>query len=277
MSYENPAVFLVDVNGTELAVSQSQVLTGSGIQPGILMAGSGSDGIVRMFKVAPTGEMFVTGTIAAVVTQTPNLPVSQGNPGGIADAWNVKVTDGVNVLGTPANPLWTTGSFSVNNFPTVQAVSGTVNVGNFPVTQSVKIDQSIILPVSVSNFPAIQTITGSVTVNGPQGTPSDPVWISGSVYATQESNPTATAAIVTASVATSTLLASNANRRAAIIFNDATKQLYVKLGPTATTASYTIKMSAGGYWEVPGFYSGIITGFWVNGANGAAAITEVQD
>lgn len=276
MSYENPASFLIDINGNELAVSQSQVLDVSGAQPGLLMAGSGSDGVVRMFKVAPTGEMFVTGTISAQVTQNPNLPVSQGNPGGIADAWNVKVTDGVNVLGTPANPFWSTGSFTVNNLPVSQTVNGTVSVDNFPVTQSVKIDQSVVLPVSVSNFPAIQVITGSVTVNGPQGTPADPVWISGSVYATQESNAAATANLVASSATTVTLLASNDNRRAAIIFNDSTKRLYVKLGTGASLSSYTIKMSAQGYWEVPGFYTGAITGLWES-VNGSAAVTEIID
>lgn len=290
MSYENPASFLIDINGNELAVSQSQVLDISGTQPGIIMAGSGSDGIVRMFKVAPTGEMFVTGTITATVTQTPNLPVSQGNPGGISDAWNVKITDGTNVLGTNANPIWSTGSFSINNFPVTQTVNGTVNIGNFPVTQSVKIDESIVLPVSISNFPAvqivtgtiytipsgIQTITGSVTVNGPQGTPSDPVWISGSVYATQESNASATATLVSSSATTVTILAANDNRRAAIIFNDSTKRCYLKLGSGASISSYTFKMSAQGYWEVPGFYTGIITGFWES-ANGFAAVTEILD
>lgn len=77
------------------------------------------------------------------------------------------------------------------------------------------------------------------------------------------------------SVATSTtLLAANAARRLATIFNESTSVLYIKFGATASATSYTVQVPAGGYYEVPGFYSGIIDGVWST-ANGAAQITEV--
>ena len=77
------------------------------------------------------------------------------------------------------------------------------------------------------------------------------------------------------SVATSTtLLTANAARRLATIFNESTSVLFVKFGATASDTSYTVQVPAGGYYEVPGYYSGIIDGIWST-ANGAAQITEV--
>lgn len=48
-----------------------------------------------------------------------------------------------------------------------QIVTGSFTVNNFPVTQSVKLDQTITLPVSISNFPTVQQVTGTITVNNP--------------------------------------------------------------------------------------------------------------
>ncbi|HEY6958740.1 MAG TPA: hypothetical protein VI814_07950 [Candidatus Limnocylindria bacterium] len=53
---------------------------------------------------------------------------------------------------------------NVNNFPTTQAVSGTVSVGNLPATQAVS------GTVSVSNLPATQAVTGTVNVGNQPST-----------------------------------------------------------------------------------------------------------
>lgn len=72
-----------------------------------------------------------------------------------------------------------------------------------------------------------------------------------------------------------TLLAANTARAGASIENDSTEILYVKLGTTASTASYTVKMVAGAYYEVPFGYTGNIDGIWANNAAGAALVTEL--
>jgi len=89
----------------------------------------------------------VSQTITGSVTvNNPISAVIQGTSGSIP--WKVLFNDGVTTFGSAsANPIWITGSVTQNNFP---------------VTQSIKIDQSITLPVSVSNLPTIQTITGTV-------------------------------------------------------------------------------------------------------------------
>lgn len=80
----------------------------------------------------------------------------------------------------------------------------------------------------------------------------------------------------TAASATSvTLLASNANRLGATIFNDSSAILYLKLGATASSTSYAVQMSAGSYYEAPFRYSGVIDGIWAS-ATGSARVTELS-
>lgn len=70
------------------------------------------------------------------------------------------------------------------------------------------------------------------------------------------------------------LVAARRGRRGCCIFNDSTQVLYVKLGTTASTSSFTVKMAAGDYYETPFGYTGAIDGIWAS-ANGNARITEV--
>lgn len=72
-----------------------------------------------------------------------------------------------------------------------------------------------------------------------------------------------------------TLKAANASRRGLIIFNDSSAVLYIKFGATASSSSFTVKVAAGGYWEMPlPIYQGIVDGIWAS-ANGNARVTEL--
>jgi len=84
---------------------------------------------------------------------------------------------------------------------------------------------------------------------------------------------------VTTSVASNaanvTLLAANAARKGAMITNDGSNNLFVKLGATASATSYTAKLIPGAYYELPSpVYTGIIDGIW-DVATGSARITEL--
>jgi hypothetical protein len=93
---------------------------------------------------------------------------------------------------------------------------------------------------------------------------------------TLENRPASAAVTSVAGSATSvTILASNANRRGATIHNDSSAILYVKFGAAATTSSFTAKLIADAYYEVPFSYTGIIDGIWAS-ATGNARITEVS-
>lgn len=141
---------------------------------------------------------------------------------------------------------------------------------------------------------------GSLTVDAPVGTPvfvrlSDgsaaistlPVSLAtvpshavtnAGAFAVQNS-PAKAASATLANVASSatnvTLQASNANRIGLTIFNDSTAILYVKFGATASSSSFTVKMNAGAYYEMPQpIYTGIVDGIWAS-ATGNARMTEL--
>jgi hypothetical protein len=85
----------------------------------------------------------------------------------------------------------------------------------------------------------------------------------------------ATIAKVDSSATNIMLLAANTSRRKVIIFNNSTAYLYIKFGTDASTDSFTVKISAGNYFELPSpSYTGRIDGIWSD-VNGNAMITEI--
>lgn len=91
---------------------------------------------------------------------------------------------------------------------------------------------------------------------------------------------TATTSSVNDQATNVTLLAANASRKGAIIYNDSPSLLYVKLGATASTTDFSYLLNGnaggiGGYLEVPYGYTGKIDGIWSADASGAARITEL--
>jgi hypothetical protein len=84
---------------------------------------------------------------------------------------------------------------------------------------------------------------------------------------------------VASAVADTSLLATNKLRLGASVYNDSTGILYLKLGTGASATSFTVKMVAGGFYELPSRkdglpYNGPINGYW-SVANGYARVTEV--
>lgn len=90
----------------------------------------------------------------------------------------------------------------------------------------------------------------------------------------RQKSTTPTTTNVASSATNVTILASNANRIAAQIYNDSTQILYLKFGTTASSTSFTVPLAAATYFEVPGGYTGNIDGIWVS-ANGNARVTEI--
>lgn len=149
MSLESPIGTLFDSNGTEMAYSQSQVIT-AGTTTGYLMMGSGSNG-ATFIKMGPSGEVFITGSIDAIaagiqtVTGTVGISgpvtVNQGQSGSVGQSWFVSVTDGTKVLGTGSsaplyvnvvNPITT----SLNNSTTTTVSQVLAWTGSYTVLAS---------------------------------------------------------------------------------------------------------------------------------------------
>lgn len=127
-------------------------------------------------------------------------------------------------------------------------------------------------PVPVSGTVAVSSISGTVAV-----TQSTSPWVvSGTVTTSPNKSTTGTITSVGGSTSSVTLLAANANRVSATIFNDTVSGdiLYVALSATSSITAFTFKLFPNSYWELPVDYTGAISGFWVTGS-GNARITEL--
>jgi hypothetical protein len=164
--------------------------------------------------------------------------------------------DGAGVAGTPAG-----GVVSVQGVVggTAQSVSGTVtaNQGTAAAVASA-------WPIKVTDGTDTAEVTNAVPGAGDFGLV---VRVAGSVSVSGTRPTTSTVSIVTVTTASTTILASNANRLGAILWNVG-GNTFVKLGAAATTASFTVRMSTNSEWELPDpVYTGIITGITSAGSN----------
>jgi hypothetical protein len=72
-----------------------------------------------------------------------------------------------------------------------------------------------------------------------------------------------------------TVLASNASRKSAEIYNDSAATLYLLLAnDTASSSKFTAKLPAGAFFIVPFGYTGIVVGIWSSAPGGFARVTE---
>lgn len=86
---------------------------------------------------------------------------------------------------------------------------------------------------------------------------------------------TGTITSVSGAAVDTTILAANTARRGATVYNDSNAILYLALSNvTSSTTVFSAKISAGGYFEVPFGYVGIIKGIW-GSATGSARVTEL--
>lgn len=110
------------------------------------------------------------------------------------------------------------------------------------------------------------------------GTGTSPVTAANPLPVTLISPATSSISSVTSSASVVTLLALLSTRMMATFFNNTDKSCYIKLGSAASTTSFTCKMAAGSYYEIPGskVYTGIITGIWDATPSGEMLITSVS-
>lgn len=101
--------------------------------------------------------------------------------------------------------------------------------------------------------------------------------VGGTVTTKETRCATGTNTSVSDNAASTTILASNANRLGATVTNDSSAALYLLLGSTsASTTNYSVRLTQYGYYEVPFGYTGQLTGIWASDPNdGAARVTEL--
>lgn len=182
---------------------------------------------------------------SAVPVSAASLPL----PAGAAtessvSAINTKIPSGITV---------TSNRLVVDGSAVTQPVSGTVTANAGSGTFNTTASQS-----------------GTWTVQ-PGNTANTTAWL-----VQDDKSSTATLSNISSSASSVTLQASNNARKGWVIHNDSTSILYIKFGSSASTTSYTVKLAADGYYELPvtSVYTGIITGIW-SSANGNARVTEL--
>jgi len=139
-----------------------------------------------------------------------------------------------------------------------------------PVTGTVTANQGT--PAAVANAWPIEVTDGTNTAAVTNAAPGAGAFglvvrVAGSISATFTQPSTGTITAVNVAVATTTILAANASRLGAILYNnDGTT--YVALAAGATSANFTVRLTANSYYEVPfPVYTGIITGSAGAGTN----------
>lgn len=93
------------------------------------------------------------------------------------------------------------------------------------------------------------------------------------LVANRATTPTQTS--VAGATGNTNILVLNASRKGGTIFNDSSAIMYVKLGTTASTTSYSAQLVSNAYYEIPFGYIGNIDAVWVS-ATGNARITELN-
>lgn len=222
-----------------------------------------------------------SGTWTATVTQATGTNLHT-----VVDSSALPIGASTSALQTSGNTLLTTIASNqtngtqvtaINNFPATQPVSGTVTVAqataanlNATVTGTVAATQS-----GTWN---ITNVSGTVSLpTGASTAANQATEITSLASLVTNTNESTTSAItsVAGSSSSVSLLALNTSRKMATFYNDSTAILYLKLGATASTTSYTVQLVAGAYYELPWkSYTGAIDGIWAS-ATGSVRITEL--
>ena len=226
------------------------------------------------------GELAVTGTFWQA-TQ----PVSGTVAATQSGSWSVTISDGsgpVTVDGTvtadtelPAAASITATGNSIPSTVILVGATGVYNGTTLDLVQSGAGDGA----TSAQKLPTTQFVFNGSTYDRMRGDTTngldvDVTRVGGTVTTKETRAATSSVTSVAASASSGTVLASNANRLAATVFNDSTALLYLKLGATASSTSHTVQIQPNGYYEVPGLYTGIIDGIWAS-ATGNARVTEL--
>jgi hypothetical protein len=298
MGLTNSEFVFVDVNNNLYGVSGSMPLPVGAI--GQLLATVNPNTNIVEYLKSISGSLLVTGSLAATVIFPSSFGVFPTSPSGFWSEGPQSVS-GSQLTGS---------TFSGYPVAIGGVYYGSGNVGNLPAfLQTIQTDVSGAVYVTTTGSLPVYIAGGSITANVPQ--PLE-VWqqgvvgisgsfLSGSAVAVpiypvleggldqnnvvrpirtdpqgrvtnQSFNSTVTS--VTAQTTNQVVLTANPQRVMAIIFNEGSGTMYIKLGTGASTASYTAQIAARAYYEVPGTYSGEIDAVWST-AVGVARITEL--
>lgn len=203
------------------------------------------------------------------VTQFGGTNLSTGTGASGTGIPRVTVANDSNILATQS------GTWNINN------VSGTISLPTGAASSSNQ--TSVIGTVAAGTAATNALLTGGVfntslptLTNGQQAALQLDSTGHLFVVSSASTSSTSTLTNVASSASSVSILASNANRKGMILFNDSTATLYLKFGTTASATSYTVQIASNGYFEMPNptVYTGALDGIW-SSANGNARVTEL--
>ena len=218
-----------------------------------------------------TAAVKAASTVAVVADPSLVVALSPNTP---AKIWDGTTTAAVKAASTAA--IATDPSLVVALSPNTALPAGSNAIGTVTASQSTAANLNM-----TAAQPTASLLNATVVGSGSAGTPSAGVvsiqGITSMTPVTTKERTSSTSAVTTvaASATSVSLLASNANRIAAIITNDGSSVCYVKLGATASAISYTYRLTANSAVVVDGQYTGAIDGIWGGAATGNARITEL--
>ena len=196
----------------------------------------------------------------------------------------VSLVDETGELITSANPLDISASFTTGDIQI-----GAVEIKNDSDDTRLKIGGGVIANAARVTIGTDDTMIGALAETAPASdTASSGIngrlqrisqrltsLIAATLITKEVRAATATPSNVASSASSVTILASNANRLGATVFNDSTQVLYLLFGSgTASATNYSVQMATLTYFEVPFEFTGQLTGIWAS-ANGAARVTEI--
>lgn len=165
----------------------------------------------------------------------------------------------------PDGSEYVTLTDGAGNLSTVTLAAGDLEIGAVELKDGTTDNR-----VSISAAGALKVDGSAVT---------QPVSVAATLTTASVGPATGTITSVASSATDVTVLASNASRKSAAVYNDSTQILYLALSNTTSSATvYTTQIAAGGYYELPvgrdGVYTGVLKGIWAS-ANGNARVTEL--
>jgi hypothetical protein len=208
----------------------------------------------------------VTGTWVGTITfQGTEDPLAATAP---TTSWfnvnGVASVTGLQVTTTTANGQWRINAGSYTAVRVLMSVytSGTATVWLNSSAAASMATLAEPLPVGTNSIGTVQ----------PGNTPNTTPWL-----VNQQTATVGTITSVAGAATSTTLLASNVNRKGAHLYNESTAILYLGLTASAVSlTSYTVQVAAQGYFELPNtrLYTGQLTGIWA-AANGNVRVTEL--
>lgn len=210
-------------------------------------------------------------------------PATQPVSGAVTVSGSVAVTGPLTDSQLRATALPVSGTF----WQAIQPVSGSVGITgsvavNGPLTDAELRATAVPVsgtfwqatqPVSIAILPALATganIIGSVSINQTTDGTTNKVNIDASLK-----SGTATRTPVNSGIASVTILAANANRKGATIFNSDANALLLDLSAgTAAATRCQVRLTQYQSYEVGSGYTGAITGIWEADGAGIADVVE---